>query len=187
MNTLLTALNHLNDAVNAPSLVEQLMQSRFFLMTAVIVLSCFRHRTYRNIYLAALINMPGTILHEMSHFIVGLLLGAQPTRFNLFPKKNGDAYVMGSVSFRNIRFYNAFPAAMAPLLLLALAYAVNLYFMHLPSVNLWQYLLFILLETIIIENSVPSPTDFRVAFSSLLGVVLYGAFLLLLLSVVVEI
>lgn len=185
MTALLTTLSQLNDAVNAPTTVEALMQSRFFLMTAVIVLSCFRHRTYRNIYLASLINMPGTVLHEMSHFIVGLLLGAQPTRFNLFPKKNGDSYVMGSVSFRNIRFYNAFPAAMAPLLLLLLAYAVNVYFMRLPAVNLWQYLLFILLETIIIENAVPSPTDFRVAFSSLLGVLLYGVLIFLLLSVIV--
>ena len=46
--------------------------------------------------------------------------------FTLFPKKDPvSGYVMGSVGFRNITFYNAVPAALAPLILLPLSFYIN--------------------------------------------------------------
>ena len=72
---------------------------------------------------SALVNIPGTILHEMMHYIVGLVLNAHPCNFTIFPRKSPDGYyVMGSVGFRNVTFYNAIPSAMAPLLLLVIGF-----------------------------------------------------------------
>ena len=87
---------------------------------------------------------------------------------------SGDAYVMGSVGFKNIKFYNALPSAMAPLLLLVAGYYFNIWFFANVHLTLWRYFGYIIMQTIIIENALPSSTDFRVAFSNLLGVLFYG-------------
>ena len=117
----------------------------------------------------------------MSHFLVGLFLNAYPTRFDLFPKKQGEYYVMGSVGFRNIQFYNALPAALAPMLLLFVGYYFNRWFFSSAPINYITYVCYVFLQTIIIENAVPSSVDFKVAFSKPLGVLLYGALLVLYL------
>lgn len=174
MNLISTAVTDVWRYLNSAELLNTILSNRFFLILLVVMILCLKRRTYRSMFLAALINIPGTILHETAHFIVGLLLWAKPTTFSLFPKKSGDAYTMGSVGFRNIKFYNAFPSAMAPLALLWAAFWFNNWYLTNAKITIWNYLVFILLETVIIENAVPSSTDFRVAFSRPLGIVLYG-------------
>lgn len=178
MNLISAAFSDIWNYLNSAQLLEQILSSRFLLILLVILISRLKNRTYGSLFLAALINIPGTILHETAHFIVGLLLWAKPTSFSLFPKKNGNVYTMGSVGFRNIKFYNALPSAMAPLALLGVAYFLNLYYLKHAHITIWNYFLFILLEIVIIENAIPSSTDFRVAFSRPLGILLYGIILL---------
>ena len=60
----------------------------------------------------------GTFCHELSHFSVGLPLGAEPVGFTIIPRRNGRTWELGSVSFANLRWYNAAPAALAPFLVL---------------------------------------------------------------------
>ena len=165
MNLISTAVTDVWRYLNSAELLNTILSNRFFLILLVVMILCLKRRTYRSMFLAALINIPGTILHETAHFIVGLLL---------FPKKSGDTYTMGSVGFRNIAFYNAFPSAMAPLALLWAAFWFNNWYLTNAKITIWNYLVFILLETVIIENAVPSSTDFRVAFSRPLGILLYG-------------
>lgn len=174
MNLISTAVTDVWRYLNSAELLNTVLSNRFFLILLVVMILCLKRRTYRSMFLAALINIPGTILHETAHFIVGLLLWAKPTTFSLFPKKSGDTYTMGSVGFRNIAFYNAFPSAMAPLALLWAAFWFNNWYLTNAKITIWNYLVFILLETVIIENAVPSSTDFRVAFSRPLGILLYG-------------
>lgn len=156
--------------LNSPEFLLRVINNRFYLILIVIALSYLKRRTFSSMFLTALVNIPGTILHETSHFLVGFLLGAKPTTFTLWPKLRDGAYVMGSVGFCNVKFYNAFPSAMAPLLLLPLGWWLNEYFL---ITTIWRYICFVLLETIIIENAIPSSTDFAVAFDSPLGVLLY--------------
>src|SRR5437868_5676849 len=37
----------------------------------------------------ALLSLPGTIAHELSHLVVGYALGARPQRFSLWPRREG--------------------------------------------------------------------------------------------------
>lgn len=159
--------------INSPEVLRMFLENRFFLILCVLVLSALKHATYRSIILVSLINIPGTFLHETAHFLVGFLLNARPTSFTLIPHRSGDAYVTGSVGFKNIRFYNALPSAMAPLLLLIVGYYFNRCFFEYVNLSIWTYFGYILLQTIIIENALPSSTDFKVAFGNLLGVILY--------------
>ena len=163
--------------LNSAELFNLVVHNRFYLILLVLLLSFIKRHTFNGMLASALVNIPGTILHETAHFLVGLMLNAKPASFNLLPKRRDDVYVMGSVGFRNIKFYNALPSAMAPLILLPLAYWLNEYFL---VTTIWRYLFFILLETVIIENAIPSSTDFKVAFSSPLGLLFYGVIILAL-------
>ena len=111
------------------------------------------------------------------------LMNAHPCNFSIFPKKDllGGGYVMGSVGFRNITFYNAIPASLAPLLLLPLSFLINRYVLPYIPQTLSSYVIYILLQTILIENAIPSRADFKIAFMFLSGIILYGTLLVSLL------
>jgi hypothetical protein len=70
----------------------------------------------------ALLSLPGTIAHELTHFVVGFLLHAKPHGFSIWPRPRGNAWTLGSVSFRNIGLFNGAFVALAPLLLLPIAW-----------------------------------------------------------------
>lgn len=160
--------------INSPAFLRGFFDNRFYLILLVIILTRFKYTTYRSMWMSALINIPGTLLHETMHYLVGLVLNARPCNFTVFPTRGEDGnYVMGSVGFRNVTFYNAVPAAMAPLLLLPLGFYVNRHLLPLLPPTFVNYVLYVLLQTIIIENAVPSRADFRVAGMYVTGVIMY--------------
>lgn len=159
--------------LNSSEFLDDFFNNRFYLILMVIVLMHLKHYTYRSMFWAAIINIFGTLLHELMHFIVGLVLNARPCNFTIFPKRNLEGYVMGSVSFRNITFYNAVPSALAPLLLLPLGFYINRYFLPEMKPTLINCILYILGQTIIIENAMPSKADFKIARMFISGVIFY--------------
>ena len=163
------------DRINSVGFLQSFFDNRFYLILLVIILVHLKNATYKSMFLCALINMPGTILHEAMHFIVGLLLNAKPCNFTLFPRRNENGYVMGSVGFTNITFYNAIPSSMAPLMLLPIGFYLNRYFLPNMTPTFTNYVLYVLLQTIIIENALPSSADFKVARMYFLGIVMYAA------------
>jgi len=185
MDFLTLTLEKLSSFLADPETLKLFIHNRFLMILLVIVLLKMKYTTYSSIYLSALINIPGTFLHEISHFLIGLFLNAHPTRFDLFPKKRDGCYVMGSVGFRNIQFYNAVPSALAPMLLLVVGYCFNNWFFSNIQINYINYILYILLQTIIIENAVPSSQDFKVAFSYPLGVLFYSALFVFIIIYVI--
>ena len=171
--------------LQSPEFLHSFLNNRFFLILLVVFLTRLKYATYDSMWMSALVNIPGTFLHELMHFLVGGFLNAQPCNFVLLPKQNAEGdYVMGSVGFRNITFYNAVPAAMAPLLLLIIGFYFNRYYLPQMAPTLLNYVIYVLLQTIIVENAIPSRTDFSVAGKYFSGVVLYivlgSAFLLML-------
>lgn len=160
--------------LNSQEFLQAFINNRFFLILSVVFLTRLKYATYNSLWMSALVNIPGTFLHELMHFLIGGFLNAQPCNFTLLPRRNleGD-YVMGSVAFRNITFYNAVPAALAPLLLLPIGFYLNRYYLPTMNVTLFNYIVYVLLQTIIVENAIPSRTDFTVAGKFFSGVVLY--------------
>lgn len=67
-----------------------------------------------------LFTLAGTICHELAHFCMGLLTGARPQSFSIIPRRAGNRWELGSVVLGNVRWYNAAPAALAPLLIIAI-------------------------------------------------------------------
>lgn len=136
-----------------------------------------------NYILFSLFNLPGTILHELMHFLVGIILFAGPRGFSLLPKRVGDSITMGSVSFIGLGLLNRIPVAMAPLLLMPLSLFLMDFFSNIllqMPINVSTFLMaaffgYMIYVTLI--SSIPSITDFKVAFGSLLFIpIILGIF-----------
>lgn len=117
----------------------------------------------------------GTLCHELAHFSVGLLAGAEPTRLTVIPRRTGRSWELGSVTFANLRWYNAAPAALAPLLVILLPFAVA-WWRTRPG---WHFgpldlgLAFLLAPQFL--SFWPSPVDWRLAARSWPYLALAGA------------
>ncbi|MGZ8293101.1 MAG: hypothetical protein ACXW2U_05580 [Telluria sp.] len=66
----------------------------------------------------------GTISHELAHFAVGLVTGARPASFTVIPRRAGGHWELGSVMLTRVTWYNAAPAALAPMLVILLPFGV---------------------------------------------------------------
>jgi hypothetical protein len=122
----------------------------------------------------------GTLCHELAHFSVGLLAGAEPTGLTVIPRRTGRSWELGSVTFANLRWYNAAPAALAPLLVIILPFAVA-WWRTRPG---WHFrpldlgLAFLLAPQFL--SFWPSPVDWKLAARSWPYVLVIGAGLMLL-------
>lgn len=152
-----------------------------FVVVFFIFLNTFTRIFSSKPYLSALFHLPGTILHELAHFFVGLILFAKPIGFSLIPKKEGKLLTLGSVSFININFFNAIPTAFAPLLLLLLGVFLIFNFNQIENFFLIKHnvneIMFLILFGYIlyscVSSSLPSSQDFLVALSSPVGIAFY--------------
>ncbi|MBF0448503.1 MAG: hypothetical protein HQL67_09905 [Magnetococcales bacterium] len=154
--------------------IQNLPDNRLFLIVVVLLMARIRRITTANRFLIGLINLIGTFFHELAHYLVGWLLLARPSGFSVWPKaKLGGGLVLGSVSFANLRFYNALPTALAPLLLVILAYYIDQEFFILIQQAPLSYLIYIFIMVILLENAIPSSTDLKVAFSQWGGTLFY--------------
>jgi hypothetical protein len=124
--------------------------------------------------------LPGTVAHELLHFLVGLLLNGKPVSLSVWPRRTAPGqWVLGTVRFANLRWYNAVFIALAPLLAsllttLAVAWRIPVPASWVPravDVQWW------LILTPILAMCLPSTTDWRLALKSwpLLLLALAGA------------
>ena len=113
----------------------------------------------------------GTLCHELAHFSVGLLTNAEPVGLSVLPRRikrpgKGHNWELGSVTFANLRWYNAAPSALAPLLVLGLPFAVAWW----RTRHGWQFAPVDLLLAVVLAPQFlsfwPSPVDWRLAARS---------------------
>lgn len=108
----------------------------------------------------------GVVGHELAHYLVGFICGAKPQSISLIPEKQSDgSWVLGTVSFSNLTWWNSVPTAMAPLLLLPLA-MTGLHYAIPSALNEQAYLLAggeIFLAAVCMHAAWPSSTDIAAA------------------------
>lgn len=111
-----------------------------------------------------LFTLAGTICHELSHVAMGFLSGARPGAFTVVPKRKGRHWELGSVTLNCLRWYNAIPAALAPLLIILIPLAVAWWRTRTPG---WRFapvdvlLAFALAPQFL--SFLPSKDDWRIA------------------------
>lgn len=109
---------------------------------------------------------PVTLAHELTHLLLGFVTYGQPCGFRVWPRRSANGYVLGSVSCRNVRWYNGLFIGLAPMLLLPCALALLILRLRAaPEVNateaVWAYAVACLTYA-----SLPSWQDIRVALAS---------------------
>ena len=133
------------------------------------------HGARRVFWVFSVLVLPGTLAHESSHLLLGLLLNGHPATFNLVPRREGKGWVMGCVTFSNLRWYNVFFIGMAPLLLLPLAWGLMRWRLRLGPVLGWQEALAVYLIANLIYAALPSWQDVKIAARSPIGWLLLAA------------
>jgi hypothetical protein len=133
-----------------------------------------------------LFTVAGTLCHELAHFFAGLLTNARPVGLTVVPRwigrgkrgRGAGHWELGSVTFANLRWYNAAPAALAPLLVLALPLAVAWWRTRAMTTGAVPYgvtdlaLAFLLAPQLL--SFWPSPVDWRLAARSWPWLVIVG-------------
>ena len=69
--------------------------------------------------------LAGTLCHELAHLVAGFVTGARPASFTVIPRRAGQRWELGAVVLTRVRWYNAAPAALAPLCILLVPYWVG--------------------------------------------------------------
>ncbi len=108
----------------------------------------------------------GTLCHELAHVIAGWLTGASPGALTIIPRRKGRHWELGSVTLNHVRWYNAAPAALAPLLIILIPLAVAWWRTRAP----WQFEPLDLLIAFLLAPQLlsfwPSAIDWRIALRS---------------------
>ncbi len=113
------------------------------------------------IFFVALIYFPGTVIHEISHYLVALLLGMHPSEIRLFPHIEGKNIKLGHVLYEKGRndYIRSVLVGIAPffggLFSLWLIVQTHLF----PSTLLWQTILFGYMILTISANMFSSKQD----------------------------
>ena len=123
----------------------------------------------------SLVSLPGTVGHELLHFLVGTLTLARPVRVSLLPKFHRDgSATLGFVMFSNIRWYNALWVGFAPLLALPAAVAL-VYFRaaQIPPLGIYE-LAWGYLAATLAYSCLPSRADVDIVLSKPAGLAIYA-------------
>lgn len=125
------------------------------------------------IWFYALVALPGTLAHELAHYVVALLLRAQPKFPRLWPERVGNRWRLGSVSFI-APWWRAMPIAIAiapiALLPLSLWWASTLT----SSAAGIAFGLHAWIAASLAAASVPSRADLRLALPALAAMAIAG-------------
>jgi hypothetical protein len=112
-----------------------------------------------------LLYWPATVLHELAHFTVGFLLGAQPVKFSAFPRKAADgSVILGEVHFRRLAWFNKIPVGAAPLGLIPIGLWVISASLPYPILG-WPFVLYSVFSLQCFVGAWPSSVDWEHVFS----------------------
>lgn len=133
----------------------------FATIALIIFLSVLHGRAARMGTLSmVLLRLPSTLLHELAHFLVGLVTFSGVSSFSLWPKRVDGGWILGSVQCRRLGPFSCFLVGLAPALV-CLPAACWIFQLQTLSGYIGSFLL--------LTASVPSGQDIKVAFSSLVG------------------
>lgn len=126
-------------------------------------------------WLYALAVLPGTLAHELTHWLAGWLFGARPASLSILPRRMPDgSLLLGSVLFMRLRWWNSVPVALAPFFLIPLSAVLLWYSAGWPAVA-WQSLALKLLAVPCLLATWPSGRDW---WHALVGVAVAVALML---------
>ena len=147
----------------------------------IIVILFFLKRIPQNSYFYAIITLPATIMHELSHLTVSIITFGKPTKINLIPKKTNTGIVYGYVESSNITKWNAAFIGLAPLILLF--FGILFFVKYLvPEQHISLILIDFYTTLMLIEGGIPSKQDIKVALNSWPLIIIIGVIVFFLIK-----
>jgi hypothetical protein len=129
-----------------------------------VMLLLIRLSRHAGMWIYALVALPGTALHEFSHFAVALVLGGSPSFPSLLPTRTDVGWKLGHVQFRAGHLRAMF-VGLAPLLLAPLAWWWTT---TLLTHATWPiYTLHAWIVAALLQACWPSKTDWKLALPAL--------------------
>ncbi|MCM0044557.1 MAG: hypothetical protein NBV65_08005 [Burkholderiaceae bacterium] len=99
-----------------PALPDQFTLALHAVLLLLLAAGLLALRRWPRLYAISL--WPGTVAHELLHYVAGLIFGAQPLSLSVIPRRKPDGgWLLGSVSFARLRWWNSVPVGLAPLAL----------------------------------------------------------------------
>ena len=126
----------------------------------------------------ALLYFPGTVLHEMSHYVVAKLLFVRTGKVSLLPRFTENGIVLGSVEVGKTDFIRHFLIGIAPLLVGVLGLSSCLYIVLTISLLWWQYVLVGYIVLTVLNTMTLSKSDLQEAWK--IGLLLALAIIVLI-------
>ncbi len=142
-----------------------------FMAAAVVMGAIHRRLSSSGSFLVILYCLPFTIMHEAAHFVVALLTGGRPSSFSVWPRREGNRWVLGSVTAVPT-VLSAAPTALAPLGWLVIGYYAMAQWAFRP-VWLPEYLIVVVLYACTAACT-PSWQDIKVALKHPVSLLLWG-------------
>lgn len=144
-------------------------------LAVVVATAALLHRLRGMPRFFSLVSLPGTVGHELLHFLVGTLALARPVKVSLIPKFHRDgSATLGYVMFANIRWYNALWVGFAPLLALPGAlWLVYFRSLQIPPLSPWE-LTWSYVAASLTYSCLPSKADVDIVMSKPVGLVVYA-------------
>ena len=130
----------------------------------------------------ALAIWPGTIAHELLHFMAGWLTCAKPVSLSLLPRRKlAGGWVLGSVTFARLRWWNSVPVGLAPLALVPGAGILFIESLFFPLLSLQSTGIKLIAVQFLIAGW-PSPRDWSHAIPGVLMTALIILAVILLMT-----
>ncbi|MFH0773453.1 MAG: hypothetical protein V1922_04035 [bacterium] len=128
----------------------------------------------------SLLYEPGTILHELSHYFVALVLNMHPREINIFPLIEENKIRLGHVLYEKNKgdFIRPILVGIAPFFGAMIVLLLIVYSKLFPGNQLWQTVVFGYLILAITANMFSSPQDlvdvgYLIPLGLIIGILLY--------------
>lgn len=132
------------------------------------------------LWLYSILFLPGTILHELSHWLMAEILQVRTGAINILPDLDaeGDTKRLGSVATAHSGPFRAFLIGVAPFITGMLTLSLLGYFLFLGGLSAWQYVLLIYGIAVVGSSMLLSREDrrtwpFIVIFSLIISFLIY--------------
>jgi hypothetical protein len=116
----------------------------------------------------ALLFLPGTLIHELAHYLTAIILFVPVGKFSLKPRIEGNLLTLGSVSIGKSDPFRSTLVGIAPFVVGMGFIAVAAQFMQGESMEFWKYLLGIYVVLQASNTMFLSKSDFRETYKLLL-------------------
>lgn len=109
--------------------------------------------------LVSLFYLPGTIVHEMAHFLAATILFLKVKEVKIFPEFKKNSIKLGSVWYEKKDFVRGFFVGIAPLFAAVFFFYLISFFKLFPSSNLFQNLFFVYIIFVVSSTMFSSKQD----------------------------